>query len=233
MFHAGRLSEKPELLDANRYHGVLLTNTLPSDDEFLTQAHLPYPLVVFGRRIPGYCCVLEDSERVGRKAAEVLAASGCTRPAVLHGKLLTYTTRLRFEAFKQTGRTLFGKEPVAIVSSGLQPNHGTDALADFFNKGGECDGLFAVTDSLATGAYLSIKTSGRTIPRDISVVGIGDYGVAEYFDPALTTVAGANEAMVAEAIPLLFSLLRGESGPAQPLMVYPPTIVRNSTRKSK
>jgi LacI family transcriptional regulator len=137
------------------------------------------------------------------------------------------------EAFKETVRALFGKDPIIIASDGLQPQDGAEALSAFFKEGGKFDGLFAVTDSLATGAYLSIKTSGRKIPRDVSVVGIGDYGVAEYFDPPLTTVAGANEAMVAEAIPLLFSLVRGEPAPAQPLSVFPPLIVRGSTKKGK
>jgi LacI family transcriptional regulator len=43
MFHAGRLKDKPGLLDSNRYHGVIITNTLPEDDQFLANARLPYP----------------------------------------------------------------------------------------------------------------------------------------------------------------------------------------------
>lgn len=51
MFHAGKLREKPGLLDANRYHGVIITNTLPEDDQFLAKAKLPYPVIILGRRI--------------------------------------------------------------------------------------------------------------------------------------------------------------------------------------
>lgn len=53
MFRAGRIQEKPGLLDADRYHGVIMTNTLPEDDRFLAEAALPYPAVILGRRIAG------------------------------------------------------------------------------------------------------------------------------------------------------------------------------------
>lgn len=233
MFHAGRLSEKPGLLDANRYHGVIITNTLPDDDQFLTQARLPYPVVILGRRIPNYHCVLESPESVGRRSAEVLLENACKRPAVLHGKSLTHATADRVAAFKRVVQAATGRAPTILVSEGLQPRDGARTLSDFFAKGGVIDGLFAVTDSLAIGAYKVIKESARRIPEDIAVVGVGDFDLAEYFDPPLTTVAGANDAMVAEAIPLLFKMLHGEKGAQREVVVVPPVFLRASTHRSK
>lgn len=229
MFHAGRLREKPGLLDADRYHGVIITNTLPEDDQFLARAKLPYPIVILGRRIAGYCCVLEAPDFVGRHSAEVLFEAGCRNPAVLHGRLLTHTTADRLTAFVRTIREPIGREPAVLVSDGLQPSQGAAALEAFFVGGGRLDGLFAVTDSLAVGAYQALKRSGRQIPRDVAVVGVGDNDLAEYFDPPLTTVAGANDAMVAEAVPLLFRMLRGERDTPREVLVVPPIYVRGST----
>ena len=59
MFHAGRLHEMPGLLNASRFNGVIITNTLPDDDAFLATTTLPYAVVVLGRRITNYWCVLE------------------------------------------------------------------------------------------------------------------------------------------------------------------------------
>jgi LacI family transcriptional regulator len=233
MFHAGRLREKPGLLDANRYHGVVITNTLPNDDEFLAAARLPYPVVVLGRRIPHYCCVLEAPDVVGRRSAEVLLDAGCARLAILHGSQLTHTTSDRLAAFTRTVRERTGNEPIELVCSGLLPRHGAAALEAFFAGGGRLDGLFAVNDSLAAGAYQAIKASGRHLPKDIAVVGVGDYELAEYLDPPLTTVAGANEAMVAEAVPLLFRLLRGEADVPKEVLVVPPILLRGSTIRTK
>ena len=231
MFHAGRLKEKPGLLDFDRYHGVIITNTLPEDDQFLAHARLPYPVVILGRRIANYCCVLESPDVVGRRSAEVLMDSGCRKPAILYGRSLTHTTRDRLLAFNRVVREKMGRDPIALITDGLQPAHGAVTLEEFFAQGGSIDGVFAVNDSLALGAYQAIKNSGRRIPTDVAVVGVGDFELAEYFDPPLTTVAGANDAMVAEAVPLLFRILRGAKDYPGEVLVVPPVFLRDSTRK--
>jgi LacI family transcriptional regulator len=120
-----------------------------------------------------------------------------------------------------------------IISDGLKPAQGAVATEAFLKKGEKFDGLFAVTDSMAIGAYRMIKQSGRQIPHDVRVVGVGDFEQAEFFDPPLTTVAGANDAMVAEAVPLLFRLLRGEKEAPREVLVVPSVLQRESTRASR
>jgi LacI family transcriptional regulator len=233
MFHAGRLKDKPGLLDSNRYHGVIITNTLPEDDHFLAKARLPYPVVILGRRISNCYCVLEAPDFVGRRSAEVLVEAGCRQPVILHGRSLTHTTSDRLAAFTRVVTERLGREPRALVSEGLQPSQSASALEAFLASGQKLDGLFAVNDSLAIGAYQAIKQSGRRIPSDVAVVGVGDYELAEYFDPPLTTVAGANEAMVAEAVPLLFRILRGEKDAPKEVLVVPPVFLRASTLRER
>jgi LacI family transcriptional regulator len=166
---------------------------------------------------------------VGRRSAEVLWDAGRRKPAILHGRSLTHTTANRVASFKQAVREKFGHDPIALVSDGLQPEQAAATFESFVAQGGICDGLFVVTDSLAIGAYQVIKRSGRRIPADVAVVGVGDHEMAEYFDPPLTTVAGSNEAMVAEAVPLLFRILRGEKDAPREVVVVPPVILRSST----
>jgi LacI family transcriptional regulator len=231
MFHAGELQNKPALLDANRYHGVIITNTLPDDDLFLSRAKLPYPVVVLGRRLAGYHCVLEAPNYVGRKSVELLHAAGCRKLGVLHSRLLTHTTADRVNAFRRTAIELIGVEPMDLECDGLQPTAAAATLKKFFEEGGEIDGIFAVTDSLAIGAYQTLKQRGQIVPRDVAVVGVGDNEMAEYFDPPLTTVAGANDAMVSEAVPLLFSMLQDDQMQAKEILVVPPIIRRESSNR--
>jgi LacI family transcriptional regulator len=231
MFHAGRLSEKPGLLDADRYHGVIITNTLPADDEFLAKARLPYATVVLGRRIPGYFCVLEVPDFVGRRSAEVLLETGCKKPAVIHGRSLTQSTSERVAAFHRTIKARRRQAPAVIVSDGLQPRNAIAALDKFLADGGRCDGLFAVTDSLAVGAYRAFQQHDLSIPGDVAVVGVGDHELAEFFTPPLSTLAGANDAMVAEAVPLLFHQLGGSDDRPREILVVPPVYLRGSTQR--
>lgn len=231
MFHAGRLAEKPGLLDAHRYHGVLLTNTLSADDVFLARTVLPYPVVVLGRSLPNYCCVRETPGFVGRRSAEVLLEAGCVRPAVLHGRVLTQATAERVSAFRQAIAARLGADPIVLEAEDLQPAAGATALRAYLAGGGKCDGVFTVTDSLAVGAYHAIQRAGRRIPEDVAVVGVGDYDLAEFFTPPLSTVAGSNETMVAEAVPLLFRLLRGDKDAPRETFVIPPVYLRASTQR--
>jgi LacI family transcriptional regulator len=233
MFHAGRLKEKPGLLETDRYHGVIISNTLPKDDAFLLSTKIPYPSVILGRRLSGYCCVLETPDFVGRRAAEVLLDVGCKRPAVLYGRQLTQATSGRVDAFVRTIKERLGKDPSKIVSEGLHATQASAVLEQFLERGGRCDGLFTVTDSLAVGAYQSVKRKGMSVALDMAIVGVGDYELAEFFDPPLTTVAGANEAMVAEAVPLLFRLLKGEPDLPREVLVVPPVFLRDSTENKK
>ncbi len=48
--------------------------------------------------------------------------------------------------------------------------------------------IFAVTDSLAIGAINYLIKNGYRVPEEISVVGMGDSGIAEIYNPSLTTV---------------------------------------------
>ena len=62
------------------------------------------------------------------------------------------------------------------------------------------------------------------------MVGVGDYELAEFFTPPLSTLAGANDAMVAEAVPLLFRLLSGEQQSPREVLVVPTAYLRASTQ---
>ncbi len=231
MFHAGQLKEMPGLMDANRYHGVIITNTLPEDDQFLAEAQLPCLTIILGRRIPNYCCVIEAPNFVGQRAAEVLLNSGCKELVILHNRLLTNTMADRLEAFNRTVQERTGRPATALISDGLQPQQGEIALTTFLASGKKLDGLFAVNDSLAIGAYKALKRAGLNIPQNVAVAGVGDYELAEYFDPPLTTVAGANDTMVAEAVPQLFRMLRGEASAQREVVVVPPVFLRESTAR--
>ena len=228
MFHAGRLREMPGLLNASRFNGVIVTNTLPEDDAFLAETTLPYAVVVLGRRLPNHCCVLDTPGESGRRAAEILLARGCRKLVALTPTLLTQSTGERAEAFVATVRAKTGSEPVRVVAGGFNPANGADALRAHLGAGRGCDGVYAVTDSLALGAYQAIKDGGRRIPRDIAVVGVGDHEHADFFDPPLTCVGPSGDTIVDEVGTQLFRLMGDRR--ADPIEVcVPPSVVRRAS----
>lgn len=82
-------------------------------------------------------------------------------------------------------------------------------MRTFLKRGGRCDSLYSVSDALALGAYRSIKEAGLRIPRDVAVIGVGDYDLAPFFDPPLSCVGVSHPRLATEASALLFQQLRG------------------------
>ncbi len=228
MFHAGRLREMPGLLDASLFNGVIITNTLPEDDAFLTTMTLPYAVVVLGRRLANYSCVLDTPGEIGRRAAEILLARGCRHPVVLTPALLTQSTAERAEAFAATVLAQTGLECARVSAAGFTPASGAEALRAHLGASRACDGLFAVTDSLALGAYQAIKDGGRRIPRDIAVVGVGDHEHADFFDPPLTCVGPSSETIVEKVVTQLFHLMNHRRLKPVEIPVPPSVVMRAS-----
>ena len=228
MFHAGRLRAMPGLLNASRFNGVIVTNTVPEDDAFLAGTTLPYAVVVLGRRLPNYCCVLDTPGEIGRKAAEILLKGDCRSPVVLTPALLTQSTAERAEAFCATVRAETGREAARVAALGFTPANGAEALRAHLGAGRRCDGLYAVTDSLALGAYQAIKDAGRRIPKDIAVVGVGDHEHADFFDPPLTCVGPSNDTIVEQVVTQLFYLMTHRR--VKPVEIFvPPSVVRRAS----
>lgn len=228
MFHAGRLREMPGLLSASRFNGAIITNTLPADDAFLKSTTLPYAVVVQGRRIPNYCCVLETPGEGGRRAAEILLGRGGRKLAVLTPALLTETTADRASAFVEAVRVATGKAAVRVQAEGFDPAAASAAIAAHLRAEGGCDGIFAVTDPLALGASHACKLAKRRVPEDLAIVGVGDTEHADFFDPPLTCVGPSYDKVVAEVVSLLFNLMsRRRVRPAE--VFVPPTATRRAS----
>lgn len=228
MFHAGRLRDMPGLLNSSRFNGVIITNTLPEDDVFLASTTLPYAVVVLGRRLANYSCVLDTPGEIGRKAAEILLGGGCKRPVVLVPALLTQSTADRADAFCATVREQSGDEPARVTAAGFTPASGAEALRAHLGAGRACDGLYAVTDGLVLGAYQAIKDAGRRIPKDIAVVGVGDNEHADFFDPPLTCVGPSSETIVERVVTQLFHLMNHRRVKPAEIFVPPSVAIRAS-----
>ena len=229
MFHAGRLSEVSGLSDGHRCNGAIVTNTIDLDDQFLASSKLGFPVVMLGRRIPGYPSVSIKSDVMGRKAAEILIEAGRRKLSVLQPATLTQVTRSRLAAFVTTAEQSTGLPPTMITCDSLDERAGYEATQRFLGFNPACDGIFALSDGLAIGAYHAIKKAGRSIPRDIAMVGVGDNPAAHYIDPPLTCFEYAEEAQHQAAAKLLLNLVNGTVPEKTVVEVPVSALLREST----
>ena len=228
MFPAGRLQDMPGLLTGDHFNAAIITNTTPADDQFLIRSHLPYPIVLVNRAIPRYSCVVEDPE-AGGLAAGALLRSKRRNLAVLHGTPLTQTTQNRVDSFIRVATSELGRPAREIVAAQLSEGAACDAMIRFLERGGRVDGLYAVTDGMALGAYHAIKGRGLSIPDDIAVVGVGDYDISAFFGPPLSVVGVQRSELGKEAGRLLMRQLEEPGLPPLKVEIPVQSVMRAST----
>jgi DNA-binding LacI/PurR family transcriptional regulator len=83
--------------------------------------------------------------------------------------------------------------------------------------------VFAASDEMAIGAVAAVRRAGLRVPEDVSVIGIDDHEMAEFFD--LTTVAqpAREQGRVAAA------MLLAAMDPDCPKDAIPPTQIVDTT----
>ncbi len=228
MFGAGRLREMPGIATGEHFNAAILLNTVPEDDLFLARTHLPYPSVLVNRLVPGYSSVVEP-DMCGIRPAEVLSQKKCSRLAVLHGSPLTQITQNRVNAFIRRSREITGRAASEIVADKLSESGGYDAMRAWLRSGERCDGLYAVSDALAMGAYQALREHGLAIPRDVAVIGVGDYQVAPFFDPPLSCIGVSHAELAALASRQLIQALTSPDAPPETIHASLQENLRGST----
>jgi len=88
--------------------------------------------------------------------------------------------------------------------------------------------IFAASDHIALGVLRALNESGRTVPRDVSLVGFDDVAEAAYFSPPLTTVRPDLGCIAQQALGLLRARLEGPGLPPQRVVITPRLIQRAS-----
>jgi LacI family transcriptional regulator len=215
-FQQGELNKVPGILEGAFFNAAIITNTSPEDDAFLQNVELPYPNLVIGREIPGYSCFI-PSYGAGNLAAETLIQAGCHSTAVIYPKVLTQATRSRVDQYCETMIEKTGFGPVQIACQETSEFAATDALSQYIIAGRSIDGLFAIHDNLAAGAYVALRNAGLKIPESVKVLGVGDSEWAPFLEPPLSC-AGAEECKVYETAADMM-LRQFEEKPASPEIV--------------
>ena len=88
--------------------------------------------------------------------------------------------------------------------------------------------IMCANDSMAIGAMKVIQQSGYIIPKDISIIGFDDIEVSSRVFPSLTTIAVPIEKIVAKAIEMLLSFIKGEDFSYQHTILPANLVIRDT-----
>ncbi|MFD1910742.1 LacI family DNA-binding transcriptional regulator [Halodurantibacterium flavum] len=101
----------------------------------------------------------------------------------------------------------------------------SESLDKILAQGGRPTGFFCAHDALAITAYTDLLARGWRIPRDVSVVGFGDYSAAVQVSPQLTTVRVRAAEFGRNAVRRLDARLRNPLIDYAPLRMMVPNIL--------
>lgn len=217
-----------------RVDAVLVLTLTPTREEIasLTGLHRPVA-IVGGGRVEGWSSVRIDDVNAARTAMGHLLELGHRRIAYVGGSLedeLDFTAPLdRLQGYHE-----------AMAEAGIAIDPAWEMISDFTARGGLAaadklirldprpTAIFAASDEMAIGAIHAVRKAGLRVPEDISVVGVDDHEMAEFFE--LTTVAQPVYEQGRLAARLLLDEIEAR-GSMQPSVVTVPTrlVVRGTT----
>ena len=85
-------------------------------------------------------------------------------------------------------------------------DHYAEKIEEFL-KQTSCDSIFAVNEHFAVEAIRALRTQGRSVPEDVSVIAFTDGELSKHFIPSLTTIKQKGLEMGATAAKLLIDKL--------------------------
>ncbi len=144
------------------------------------------PFVSIDRNISAQIpCVACDNYGGGALAAEVLVRNGCKNLAFLRiGSKLTNEPNKRRDGFINACENMDVPYTLKIVDDGTPYTAFEDFLREHLREGKlDFDGIFCVTDNLASQIISSLRKMGQRVPEDVQVVGfdgIRHFGDLDY-----------------------------------------------------
>jgi LacI family repressor for deo operon, udp, cdd, tsx, nupC, and nupG len=173
------------------------------------------PVVGIGGPLRGATTISVDDHEVARLATEHLLSLGHRDIAHIGG---SQDFELDFHV-PATRRSGFED---AMAAAGVAVDERLVRAADFSIAGGyeaarqllgdpraRATAIFAASDEMAIGAILAARDMGRSVPSDLSVIGIDGHGLGEFF--GLTTVTQFPRRQGERAAHVLLGLLDGSS----------------------
>ncbi len=101
-------------------------------------------------------------------------------------------------------------------------------MQELLEREPELDGVFVMGDLMAAGALVHLRSTGRRIPQDVSLVSFDDTVIATTTDPQLTTVRQPLGELGALMVDTLIELIR-EPGSAPRRATLPTTLVERGS----
>ncbi len=180
------------------------------------------PAVFIGPNDPGEVpqdCVYIDLYAGACEAANYLLSLGHTRFVYLGWR----GANARFQAVADMLAERGMAPPPVILDSEVR-----ETVCSLSRRSDGPTAIICVNDMVALAALRGIRDAGKRAPQDLSVVSCDENWVAEYMDPALSSVTIPQARLAQESVHLLHQRISGDTSAPYRVAVTPTLTIRES-----
>ncbi len=178
-------------LDGGRVDGFILMTSTRKQVHVKALLELGAPFITWGMPQTGqkYCSVSGDNINGGKLATQHLLERGRRKIGFIGGPDGELEVQQRLEGYK-AALSEAGMEVNAdfITHGDFSNTSGAEAMARLLKQAPQLDAVFINSDLMAIAAMDTIREHGRSVPKDIAVVGYDDLSIAANSNPPLTTI---------------------------------------------
>jgi LacI family transcriptional regulator len=195
------------------------------------------PLILLDRSFPGFSSnfVGVNDYKIGELATEHLIAQGCKRIAHIRGPLTNVGNR-RAEGYLDTLKKHGLTTPEGyVIASGEAADsdgetRGKRAMNAVLALRPRPDAVFCFNDTLAVGAMDRAFEAGLRIPRDLAVVGSGNFHYSGKLRVPLSSVDQGAAEIGERTAKMITALLEKPSSRSRSAVLEPTLVVRASSK---
>ncbi len=209
--------------------GIVIASSRMTDSALRMMAKQT-PMVLLNRIIPEVSCVVNDSPRGIRRAAEHLGSLGHDRIHYVAGPENSWADGVRWRALREAAaeldldvRRIGPNEPTVLAGlSAARHVARVDATA-----------VLAYNDALAIGVMKGLRRLDIAVPDEVSVVGFDNIVLDQLVEPALTTIASPLYRMGLAGVQKCIAVAQGARTNDTALVLPVRLVVRQSTAPRK
>lgn len=222
-----------KIFNQKQVDGIVLIATMFSIEHKKVLKNLTVPLVILGQKFEGYQCVYHDDYHAAYHLTEKMLKNG--RKQIGYIGVTTEDIAVGFERkrgyLKALQKHAMSEDKSLMMQVSFSMEEGYLKAKELLEHVPNLDGLFCSTDNIAIGAMKAIKESGKKIPEDIDIGGMGDSMMAQVTSPSLTSIHFYYKTSGEEAAKMLLTEIEGESSIAKEIKMGYKLMERDSLKK--
>ncbi|HEY0121224.1 MAG TPA: substrate-binding domain-containing protein [Rhizobium sp.] len=203
-----------DLVEEGSVDGVVITHTKPQDDRVKYLLEVGMPFVTFGRTelLTPHPSIDINHEKIGAAAAAKLLDAGHVRPLLIApSSQFSYSLQFVKGWTHEFNRRNLTVPDDRIFFAPTTPDSGKELAAHALAKHPDATAAFVGSEEAALGFLSGLRTLGRLVPRDFSVVTYGGSRLHDFFNPPLSTYYYSNFVIGQRLADLLSRSIGGEA----------------------